>query len=98
MQRCMGNDGLNTLCVISKELDEKYNTDYHKRFQEYLKYFQKNDITSALAQTDVKGDRLKRPAEQDDPDMYVHVVKKTKDGSWCGGQSVISPWGCMPTK
>jgi 4-hydroxyphenylacetate 3-monooxygenase/4-hydroxybutyryl-CoA dehydratase/vinylacetyl-CoA-Delta-isomerase len=80
MQRCMGNDGLNTLCVISKELDEKYNTDYHQRFQEYLKYFQKNDITSALAQTDVKGDRLKRPAEQDDPDMYVHVVKKTKDG------------------
>ena len=60
MHPCMGNDGLNTLCVISKELDEKYNTDYHKRFQEYLKYFQKNDITSALAQTDVKGDRLRK--------------------------------------
>jgi len=80
MQRCMGNDGLNALCVVTKELDEKHKTDYHQRFQEYLKYFQKNDITSALAQTDVKGDRLKRPAEQDDPDMYVHVAKKTKDG------------------
>lgn len=80
MQRCMGNDGLNTLCVVTKELDEKYNTDYHPRFQEYLKYFQENDITSALAQTDPKGERLKRPAEQDDPDMYVHVVKKNKDG------------------
>ena len=80
MQRCMGNDGLNALCVVTKELDDKYKTDYHQRFQEYLKYFQNNDITSALAQTDVKGDRLKRPAEQDDPDMYLRVVKKTKDG------------------
>ena len=80
MQRCMGNDGLNALCVITKELDEKYNTDYHKKYLEYLKYFQGNDITSALAQTDTKGDRMKRPADQDDPDMYLRVVKRTKDG------------------
>ncbi len=80
MQRCMGNDGLNALCVVSKELDEKYGTDYHQRYQEYLKFFQKNDITSALAQTDVKGDRLKRPADQDDPDLYVRVVDKKPGG------------------
>lgn len=80
MQRCMGNDGLNALCVVTKELDEKYNTDYHQKFQEYLRYFQANDITSALAQTDPKGDRTKRPADQDDPDMYLRVVKKTKNG------------------
>lgn len=80
MQRCMGNDGLNALCIVTKELDEKYNTDYHQRYQEYLRYFQKNDITSALAQTDPKGDRTKRPADQDDPDMYLRVVEKNKDG------------------
>ncbi|MHC1724830.1 MAG: 4-hydroxyphenylacetate 3-hydroxylase N-terminal domain-containing protein [Syntrophobacteraceae bacterium] len=80
MQRCMGNDGLNALCVVTKELDEKYGTDYHQRFQEYLKYFQNNDITSALAQTDAKGDRMKRPADQDDPDMYVRVVDRKKEG------------------
>ncbi|MFH1975472.1 MAG: 4-hydroxyphenylacetate 3-hydroxylase N-terminal domain-containing protein [Pseudomonadota bacterium] len=88
MQRCMGNDGLNALCVVTKELDEKYNTDYHERFQEYLKYFQKNDITSALAQTDVKGDRLKRPAQQRDPDAYVRVVEKKKDGIIVRGSKV----------
>ena len=80
MQRCMGNDGLNALYVVTKELDEKYGTDYHSNFQDYVTYFQKNDLTSALAQTDVKGDRSKRPGAQDDPDHYVRVVKKTKDG------------------
>ena len=80
MQRCMGNDGLNALYVVTKELDEKYGTGYHSNFQDYVTYFQKNDLTSALAQTDVKGDRSKRPGAQDDPDHYVRVVKKTKDG------------------
>ncbi len=80
MQRCMGNDGLNALCVVTKELDEKYGSEYHARFQEYLRYFQRNDITSALAQTDAKGDRLKRPADQDDPDLYLHVVERRRDG------------------
>jgi 4-hydroxyphenylacetate 3-monooxygenase/4-hydroxybutyryl-CoA dehydratase/vinylacetyl-CoA-Delta-isomerase len=80
MQRCMGNDGLNALCVVTKELDEKYGTEYHARYQEYLRYFQRNDITSALAQTDAKGDRLKRPADQDDPDLYLHVVERRKEG------------------
>ncbi len=80
MQRCMGNDGLNALYVVTKELDEKYGTDYHQKMQDFAAYFQKNDITSALAQTDVKGDRSKRPADQDDPDQYVRMIKKTKDG------------------
>ncbi len=80
MQRCMGNDGLNALCVVTRELDEKHGTEYHARYQQYLRYFQRNDITSALAQTDAKGDRLKRPAEQADPDMYLRVVARRKDG------------------
>jgi aromatic ring hydroxylase len=33
-----------------------------------------------VAQTDVKGDRSKRPSEQPHPDYYVHVVEKRKDG------------------
>jgi 4-hydroxybutyryl-CoA dehydratase/vinylacetyl-CoA-Delta-isomerase len=30
--------------------------------------------------TDPKGDRSKRPSEQKDPDVYVHVVERRKDG------------------
>jgi len=88
MQRCMGNDGLNALYVVTKELDEKYGTDYHDRAKAFATYFQKNDITSALAQTDVKGDRSKRPGAQDDPDQYVRVVKKTKEGIIVRGAKV----------
>ncbi|MDY0068103.1 MAG: 4-hydroxyphenylacetate 3-hydroxylase N-terminal domain-containing protein [Steroidobacteraceae bacterium] len=80
MQRCMGNDGLNALAVVTKELDEEYGGEYHERFLSYARYFQKNDITSALAMTDVKGDRSKRPAEQADPDLYLRIVERRKDG------------------
>jgi Aromatic ring hydroxylase len=40
----------------------------------------KEDLTIALAQTDVKGDRSKRPFEQVDPDMYLRVVATKSDG------------------
>ena len=30
--------------------------------------------------TDVKGDRSKRPSQQADPDMFVHLVDKNDDG------------------
>jgi aromatic ring hydroxylase len=33
-----------------------------------------------VAQTDVKGNRSKRPSEQEDPDLYVRVVEKRSDG------------------
>ncbi len=35
---------------------------------------------TAAAVTDVKGDRSKRPADQDDPDLYLHVVDRSSDG------------------
>jgi aromatic ring hydroxylase len=34
----------------------------------------------ALAQTDVKGDRGKRPHEQANPDAYVRIVERRRDG------------------
>ncbi|MEM0362795.1 MAG: 4-hydroxyphenylacetate 3-hydroxylase N-terminal domain-containing protein, partial [Sulfolobaceae archaeon] len=40
----------------------------------------KEDLTIATAQTDVKGDRSKRPSEQKDPDMYVRIVDVKSDG------------------
>ncbi len=41
---------------------------------------QENDLVGAASQTDAKGDRSKRPAEQDDPDMYLRVVERREDG------------------
>ncbi|MDP2661927.1 MAG: 4-hydroxyphenylacetate 3-hydroxylase N-terminal domain-containing protein, partial [Dehalococcoidia bacterium] len=79
-QRCVGLDGINAVFSTTFEIDEKYGTDYHQRFRKWLADAQERDITIAGAMTDVKGERGKSPSEQTDPDMYVHVVERRKDG------------------
>ena len=79
-QRCMGVDATNAISVASYDADQKYSTEYHKRFLKWLDRFQKEDLVGCCAQTDVKGDRSKRPHEQVDPDLYLHFVEKRSDG------------------
>ena len=80
IQRCMGIDSTNALSVITYDTDEKYGTEYHQRFLKWLEHFQKEDLVGNCAQTDVKGDRSKRPHEQVDPDLYLRIVERKKDG------------------
>lgn len=82
IQRCMGIDAINAVNAVSYEADKinKGASEYHKNFLNWLTYFQKNDLVGSCAQTDVKGERLKRPAQQTDPDAYVHVVERKSDG------------------
>ena len=80
IQRCMGQDAINAFAVCTKEMDEGLGTDYHQRFLEYLKWYQTHDLDGCCAQTDSKGDRLKRPHEQDNPDAYVHLVEEKPEG------------------
>lgn len=80
IQHCMGVDTLNALSVVTKDMDLALDTSYHERFLKYLEYFQENDLVGNCAQTDVKGDRMKRPFEQQDPDLYLRVVEKRPDG------------------
>ena len=80
IQRCMGADTINALSVVTKDVDDAYGTEYYERFVEFVKNFQKNDLTGAAVQTDAKGDRDKRPHEQVDPDLYVRVISQNKDG------------------
>ncbi len=80
IQRCMGTDSLNALSVITYEMDEALGTDYYQRFLKYLEFFQENDLAASAAQTDPKGDRLKRPHQQEDPDQYLRVIETRDDG------------------
>jgi len=80
IQRCMGIDALNALSVVTKATDDATGTDYHERFNAYLKWFQEGDLVGNAAQTDVKGDRSKRPHQQADPDLYVRIVERRSDG------------------
>lgn len=80
IQRCMATDTLNAIGVVSKEIDDAKGTHYHEHFLEFAKYYQKNDLVGSAAQTDAKGDRSRRPHQQADPDLYLRVVEKRKDG------------------
>ena len=82
IQRCMGIDAANGIYNVSYEADKGNNgaTEYHKNFKKWLERFQKEDLVGCCAQTDVKGNRIKRPADQVDPDLYVHIVERKSDG------------------
>jgi 4-hydroxybutyryl-CoA dehydratase/vinylacetyl-CoA-Delta-isomerase len=80
IQRCMGIDALNALSVITYEMDQALGTDHYERFEKYMEFFQENDLVASCAQTDAKGDRLKRPYQQEDPDQYLRVVETREDG------------------
>jgi 4-hydroxybutyryl-CoA dehydratase/vinylacetyl-CoA-Delta-isomerase len=79
-QRCVGWDALNALESTTFEMDEALGTSYHNRFMDYLRFVQEQDLVCNGAMTDVKGDRSRRPSQQDDPDMYLRVVDRRPDG------------------
>jgi len=98
IQRCMGIDATNALYVITYDTDQKYGTEYHKRFLKFLEYFQKEDIVANCAQTDAKGDRSKRPHEQVDPDLYLRIVERKSGGIVVRGSkwhNTIAPYGAF---
>lgn len=79
-QRCVGMDAFNAIYSTTYEMDQKLGTEYHKRFTEYLKWVQENDLTVDGAMTDPKGDRSLAPSQQPDPDLYLHIVEVREDG------------------
>jgi 4-hydroxybutyryl-CoA dehydratase/vinylacetyl-CoA-Delta-isomerase len=79
-QRCVGLDGINAVYSVAYEIDEKYGTDYFEKFKQWLIHIQDENLMVVGAMTDPKGDRSRGPAEQVDPDQYVHVVERREDG------------------
>ncbi len=79
-QRCVGFDGINAVYSTAYEIDQKYGIDYFERFKKWLIYIQEENLMVVGAMTDPKGNRSKGPADQPDPDQYVHVVERRSDG------------------
>ena len=103
-QRCVGMDSFNAVYSTTFEIDEKYGTNYHERFVNFLKMIQDKDLVVDGAMTDPKGDRAKSPSAQDDPDVYLHIVERREDGIVVRGAkahqtgSINSHWHIiMPT-
>jgi 4-hydroxybutyryl-CoA dehydratase/vinylacetyl-CoA-Delta-isomerase len=103
-QRCAGLDTLSVLHSITYDIDAKHGTQYHQRYLEFLKRAQTNNVIIGAGMTDPKGDRSKRPHEQDDPDLFMHVTRRTAEGLYVTGAKahmtggLNSHWICvMPT-
>lgn len=79
-QRCVGLDGINAVYSVAYEIDQKKGTDYFARFKDWLTTIQEKNLMVVGAMTDPKGDRSKSPADQPDPDQYVHVTEQRDDG------------------
>ncbi len=82
IQRCMGIDATNAIYNVSYEADKmnKNTTRYHENFKKWLIRFQTEDLVGCCAQTDVKGDRMLRPADQPNPDAYVRIKERLSNG------------------
>ncbi|MBW1641289.1 MAG: 4-hydroxybutyryl-CoA dehydratase, partial [Deltaproteobacteria bacterium] len=79
-QRCVGFDGINAVYSVLFEVDKEHNTPYFERFKKWLTYIQDENLMVVGAMTDPKGDRSKGPADQPDPDQYLHVAERRDDG------------------
>ncbi|PKN33714.1 MAG: aromatic ring hydroxylase [Deltaproteobacteria bacterium HGW-Deltaproteobacteria-19] len=78
--RCVGCDALNSVAATTWEMDQVLGTKYEENFNKWLAFAQANDLAVSGAITDAKGDRKKRPSQQDDIDTFVHLVEKRDDG------------------
>jgi 4-hydroxybutyryl-CoA dehydratase/vinylacetyl-CoA-Delta-isomerase len=63
----------------------KAKPEYRQRIYDFIDHVRANDLRCAETVTDAKGNRRLRPLEQDDPDMYVHVVDRNADGVFITG-------------
>ena len=83
----------------------RVNPMYAENIERMYRYCRDNDLRAAEVITDPKGDRKRRANEQDDPDLYVRIVERRKDGIVVRGAklhitaaSVIHELVVMPTK
>jgi 4-hydroxybutyryl-CoA dehydratase/vinylacetyl-CoA-Delta-isomerase len=93
-QRCVGMDAFNSLYSVTHEMDEQHGTGYHSRLREFLTQMHRGNRVVGGAMTDVKGDRSRGPSQQDDPDLFVHVTRRTEKGVFITGAKAHQT-GCI---
>jgi 4-hydroxybutyryl-CoA dehydratase/vinylacetyl-CoA-Delta-isomerase len=86
--------GTDALFALKRVLGRSGDARGLERVEAFYRHCRDRDLAMAVAQTDVKGDRSKRPCEQTDPDMYVRVVEKRADGIIVSGAKIHT--SCTP--
>lgn len=72
--------GTDALFALKRVLARGGSAEEQARLEAFYTLCRHEDRALAVAQTDVKGDRSKRPCEKEDPDLYLRVVEQRQDG------------------
>ncbi len=86
--------GTDALFALMRLLARSKETQGLERVSTLYRKYRHGDLALAVAQTDAKGDRTKRPSEQSDPDLNVRVVEKRSNGIVVRGAKVHT--SCSP--
>ena len=100
-----GVTGVMMALMSVKDAVAEVNPQYAANIERMYHYCRDNDLRAAEVITDPKGDRSRRAHEQDDPDLYVRIVKRTDEGIIVRGAklhisaaSLVHELVVMPTK
>jgi aromatic ring hydroxylase len=86
--------GTDALFALKRVLTRSGDAQGAQRVEAFYRHCRDRDLAMAVAQTDAKGDRSKRPSEQADPDLYVRVTEKRADGIVVRGAKIHT--SCTP--
>jgi 4-hydroxybutyryl-CoA dehydratase/vinylacetyl-CoA-Delta-isomerase len=86
--------GTDAIFAMKRVLARKREVGGLGRLDAFYINCREKDLALAVAQTDAKGDRSKRPSEQPDQDVYVRVVEERRDGIVVRGAKVHT--SCTP--
>lgn len=86
--RAIGTNTLNALSLTTHEIDSKYGTDYHIRFQKYLEYVHNNDHTCNGSMADPYHGGYSPVHRLSNRNLLMHVVEKRSDGIIVRGAKV----------
>ncbi|OFW34713.1 MAG: hypothetical protein A3J28_10750 [Acidobacteria bacterium RIFCSPLOWO2_12_FULL_60_22] len=75
-----GSDAVNALAILTAHCDAAHKTGYAARLEAFRRSLQREDLSISITMTDVKGDRMLRPSQQADPDLYVRKVRRVEGG------------------
>jgi 4-hydroxybutyryl-CoA dehydratase/vinylacetyl-CoA-Delta-isomerase len=100
-----GVTGVMMALMSTKDAIAEVNPQYAANIERLYRHVRDNDLRAAEVITDPKGDRSRRAHEQDDPDLYVRIVKRTPEGIVVRGAklhitaaSLVHELVVMPTK
>lgn len=86
---CVGWNALNTMWMVTHELDAELNTCYQERLKRWALKAEAEGLVVAGALTDAKGDRSLKASQQPDPDTNLRVVEVREDGIVVRGAKVM---------